>query len=493
MSSNDLTPTAPSEKGKDASLAAPKAALGLPEFQQLLKKQKVFHSSATSELQSLLQKLNEYKSTSGNVRPPTTAPTSANIQSAVKDYYSAINKVVKAVDRRFTLDLDLAGRPQVLDGMDRQLNSAIAMHLVREGHFELADLFSRECSGDGDESVLVPEHLRSEFQSMFVIRDALRSRRDLGPALKWCGDNAPLLESRSSPLAFQLHKLQFVMILAGGSSSNGKRDGGRAFEALRYARAHFHQFGERHLKEIQRLMASLAYSSSYPWHELVRHGREDLVVDSSSTLGGGGSGASGPYVDILEADFWRDIEELFVREFCSILGLSQVSPLRIISDVGAPAVPTMIKLHSVMDDRRREEMWSAEDELPVPIPLAGNHRYHSIFACPVSREQSTATNPPLMLTCGHVIAKESVIRLSKGGKGPSVLSGASGTVTTFGTDAARAGGVSATGNANDDMMEGVESAAEPVDPLAGIVPAAKIKCPYCPTESLAGQARLVHF
>ena len=29
----------------------------------------------------------------------------------------------------------------------------------------------------------------------------------------------------------------------------------------------------------------------------------------------------------------------------------------------------------------------------------------SLYSCPVSREQSTATNPPLLLPCGHVLCK----------------------------------------------------------------------------------------
>lgn len=52
----------------------------------------------------------------------------------------------------------------------------------------------------------------------------------------------------------------------------------------------------------------------------------------------------------------------------------------------------------------------------VEIPVPPESRYHSIFACPVSKEQATDVNPPMMLTCGHVLAKESVIKLAKTGQ-----------------------------------------------------------------------------
>ena len=49
----------------------------------------------------------------------------------------------------------------------------------------------------------------------------------------------------------------------------------------------------------------------------------------------------------------------------------------------------------------------------IEIPLSSENRYHSIFACLVSKEQSTESNPPMMMTCGHVISKDSLQKLNK--------------------------------------------------------------------------------
>jgi hypothetical protein len=52
----------------------------------------------------------------------------------------------------------------------------------------------------------------------------------------------------------------------------------------------------------------------------------------------------------------------------------------------------------------------------VEIPLPSQYHFHSIFVCPVSKEQSTDANPPMMMPCGHVIAQESLEKISKGAR-----------------------------------------------------------------------------
>ncbi len=52
-----------------------------------------------------------------------------------------------------------------------------------------------------------------------------------------------------------------------------------------------------------------------------------------------------------------------------------------------------------------KEDWLSRKELPIESEFPKEFQFHSIFICPVSKEISTKDNPPMLLTCGHAIAK----------------------------------------------------------------------------------------
>lgn len=44
--------------------------------------------------------------------------------------------------------------------------------------------------------------------------------------------------------------------------------------------------------------------------------------------------------------------------------------------------------------------------------MSNELRFHTVFCCPVSKEESTPGNPPVLLKCGHAICKACVKRIS---------------------------------------------------------------------------------
>lgn len=232
------------------------------------------------------------------------------------------------------------------------------MHLLREGQFLVASTFltdatnkpprteSRSRTPDaytpleddlGIDS-LRSEELRKRFANMYHILHELKNDRNLLPAIQWARENSKALETRGSNLEFELGKLQYVWLFTGGANPYDPRSLAQSQQqALRYARSEFTGFQARYLKELQKLSAAMAFSPNL---------------------------AQSPYRRIFHNEgAWEDLANSFTREFCSLLGLSADSPLYIAATVGAIALPTLLKLQTIMKEKRTE--WTTQHELPV--------------------------------------------------------------------------------------------------------------------------------
>lgn len=287
------------------------------------------------------------------------------------------------------------------------------MHLLREGQFDVASTFIQEATRhpphpeptpntpnpylreswekDLAEGTFNSEELQQKFAQMYHILHELRIQRNLQPAIQWARQRSAELEGRGSNLEFELCRLQFVCLFDSHSQDSDAMDTetpNGPLNAWAYARREFAPFQKRYQREIQQLLGAMAF-----WQN---------VQDS-------------PYRRLFYNDSaWEEVAHSFNREFCSLLGLSADSPLFIAATAGAIALPYLLKMQSIMKEKRTE--WTTQDELPVEIPLPSQYHFHSIFVCPVSKEQSTDTNPPMMMPCGHVIAQESLDKLSKGSR-----------------------------------------------------------------------------
>lgn len=234
------------------------------------------------------------------------------------------------------------------------------MHLLREGQFSVAATFLDEIAqakspaqpeyedsliNENNASAVLDQiqsdRIREEFTKMYHILHELRENSNLLPAIDWARDNRSILEGRGSNLEFELCRLQFVWLFHGGTEPQYSSSARGRQAALEYARQEFSTFTPRYLKEIQQLTGAMAF-----WPNL----------DDS------------PYQHIFNnPTAWSDVAHSFTREFCSLLGLSADSPLYIAATAGAIALPTLLKLQTIMKAKRTE--WTTQDELPVFITL----------------------------------------------------------------------------------------------------------------------------
>ncbi|KAI1378766.1 CTLH/CRA C-terminal to lish motif domain-containing protein [Hypoxylon crocopeplum] len=375
--------------------------------------------------------------------PHTTSLTLTKLQNPIREQLDGLNSNLKHMykaQNEFNKSLKTAfskamgSLPTEHDPMESQsalINRAIAMHLLREGQFNAASAFINEAQSQpeateptqappaqgqpsaytphpttysrsptpsdtiitdadipADLTALQSQELQSSFADMYETLSALKAQ-NLLPAINWARNNCHELEARGSNLEFELCRLQFIWLLK-GPAVNGLPDTEEngLQGASRYARVAFNRFQYRYIREIKQLCAALVY-----WQNL----------------------EESPYGHIFDISAaFEEVAASFTREFCSLLGLSAESPLYVAVTAGTLALPQLVKYTGLTKAKGTE--WTTANELAFETPLPRSMMYHSIFVCPVSRGQTTEANPPVILPCGHVLAKESLQRLAKGAR-----------------------------------------------------------------------------
>lgn len=289
----------------------------------------------------------------------------SQLEATQKELNISLSKYPRLLEKSFVPDISKAYRNVDFDF--HTVNQIILNHFYRQGLFDIGDCFINE-SNEPE-----PTTLKTQFLKMYQILDAMKSR-NLDPALHWVSANREKLKQNDLNLEMKLHRLQFVEILQKGNRA----------EALNYARTYLAPFASIHMDEIQKLMACLLWA-----------GRLE----------------SSPYAELMAPSHWEKIAVELAWQFCNLLGQSYESPLSVAIAAGVEGLPTLLKLANVMAGKRQE--WLMMKQLPVPVDLGREFQFHSVFVCPVSRDQGSEENPPMLMPCGHVLCKQSIMKLSK--------------------------------------------------------------------------------
>lgn len=377
-------------------------------------------NNTISSVQSLIDLLQSTRDAIAD-QPDMATMHLAKLQSPVKQSFTKVEEDLKEVNRgmnayqktlkdKFKSAALPTSSNEVLSGNPHLVNRAVAMHLLREGKFDVARTFVREirdamhvdASNEMDAAARIisglswieelvdakdmeKSGLQKKFTDMYHILDALRNQHNLEPAIEWARQHSHELENRGSNLEFELSRLKFVELYTTEDIMSDDTFAG-PLRALEYARETFPAFSNRYARETSGLLGSLAFSP-----ELGTSPYKSLFHNFTS---------------------FEEASASFTREFCGMLGLSSQSPLYTAVTAGGIALPVLEKVERVMAQARGQ--WTSVNELPVETPLPPSFQFHSIFVCPVSKEQATDANPPMMLPCGHVIAKESLEMHSRG-------------------------------------------------------------------------------
>uniref|UniRef100_A0A2P2MYQ3 Protein RMD5 homolog A n=1 Tax=Rhizophora mucronata TaxID=61149 RepID=A0A2P2MYQ3_RHIMU len=288
------------------------------------------------------------------------------LEVSQKELNQSLSKYPKLLEKSFNPDISRAYRNVDFDF--HIVNRIIASHFYRHGLFDLGDCLINE----GGEWEADP--MRSHFLEMHQILEAMRDK-NLVPALTWVSNNQEMLKLSGSNLEQKLHSLQFAEILKRGNKA----------DALDYARTHLAPFASPNMEEILKVIVCIVWI---------------------------GKLEKCPHSELLVPNNWDKLAEELSRDFSNLLGQSYSCPLAMSIAAGIEGLPTLLKLANVMAAKKEE--WRAMKQLPVPVELGKEFQFHSIFVCPVSRDQGSEENPPMLMPCFHVLCKQSIMKLSKG-------------------------------------------------------------------------------
>lgn len=140
----------------------------------------------------------------------------------------------------------------------------------------------------------------------------------------------------------------------------------------------------------------------------------------------------GPYEYLFHKGRWFALEEELAHALTDYR-----SSLHPILSAGAKTVPSLMTMRAFLTSTRPGPMSTLPDELPCNVPIPA--QVHSSFCCPILKVQSTENNPPVRLCCGHVISTDAMNKLVQQ-------------------------------NRNN-----------------------RLKCPYCPLESMLPETKILHF
>lgn len=326
--------------------------------------------------------------------------TCARMTKTHREHHVPVSKIGKSIDKNFSADFACASDTSLFKSPEnsRQLNHAIVQHFLRHGMASIAEQLIKEANLNIDKKEL------TKFDEVDNILHSLR-KKDVSLALNWAINNREKLRQLGSPLEFKIHRINIIDLYRQGID--------KQHEIIQYARENLQHLDPVYNLDIQHLMGGIIYLKT--------------GIDKS------------PYRSFLDPINYSEIEDIFVSNACSLLDLSLRSPISDAVEAGCIALPALLNINQILSNQGVQNVWQLRDELPVEIDLGRDLQFHSTFSCPILKQQSTESNPPMRLVCGHVISRDALHKLS------------------------------GSSNAN------------------------KLKCPYCPMEQVVSDAVQIYF
>nr|GMD01973.1 macrophage erythroblast attacher [Ipomoea batatas] len=246
-----------------------------------------------------------------------------------------------------------------------RLKRILVDYMLRMSYYDTATKFAE--SSNIEDLVDIDVFLEAK-----KVIDALHNK-EVAPALAWCVDNKSRLKKSKSKFEFQLRLQEFIEMVR---AENMMR-------AITYARKYLAPWGSTHMKELQRVMATLAFRSN-----------TECAI----------------YKVLFDAKQWDYLVDQFKQEFCKLYGMTLEPLLNIYLQAGLSALKTPLCYE---DDCTKEDPLSQESFRKLAQPLPYSKQHHSKLVCYITKELMDTENPPLVLPNGYVYSTKALEEMAK--------------------------------------------------------------------------------
>ncbi|XP_065919491.1 E3 ubiquitin-protein transferase MAEA-like isoform X2 [Dysidea avara] len=221
-------------------------------------------------------------------------------------------------------------------------------------------------------AALYPNPLDLVDVELFLVAQKVESglrNHDTQPCLSWCHENRSKLKKLKSSLEFRTHLQNFIELVRGE----------KRMEAIRYARKHFSNVEEAHVKEVQVAMTLLAFQPGTSCKK---------------------------YEKLFSESRWSDLIKLFHQENYSLHQLNGQSMLSVTLQAGLSSLKTPHCGKSDQVDLRCPVCTEPLGELARPLPYS--HCAQSHLICTLSGKVMDDNNPPMALPNGYVYGENAL-------------------------------------------------------------------------------------
>lgn len=261
--------------------------------------------------------------------------------------------------------LESADPENLSDWNDTRLKRILVDYMLRMSYYDTAMKLA-ESSNIQD---LVDVDVFHEAKKVI---DALQNK-EVTPALAWCADNKSRLKKSKSKFEFQLRLQEFIELVRAENM----------MQAITYARKYLALWGSTHMKELQRVLATLAFKSNTE---------------------------CATYKALFEPKQWDYLIDQFKQEFCKLYGMTLEPLLNIYLQAGLSALKTPFCYE---DDCTKEDPLSQESFRKLATPLPYSKQHHSKLVCYITKELMDTENPPLVLPNGYVYSTKALEEMAK--------------------------------------------------------------------------------